>query len=249
MDIKTYLERIDVEYSQECSLEYLSKLQEQHLLTIPYENFDIMDNKKIYLNISDFYQKIIVNKRGGFCYELSGLFDELLKALGYKTYLIAGNVKLGEDRWVGEDCHVASIVVIDNHEHLTDVGYGDGAQKPIPLSGEIVDDVTGFYKIIQVENLFDLQRKREEKDEWGTLYRFSKIKKSLSDFEKMSVQIQTAEDSLFRQRRIAIIATKNGRIVLSNNTLKFTENKILSTQDFEEKDFHNILSKYFKLNI
>jgi N-hydroxyarylamine O-acetyltransferase len=249
MDINVYLDRINVKHSKECTLDYLTKLQKQHLLIIPYENFDIMDRKRIDLNISNFYEKIIVSKRGGFCYELSGIFDELLKKLGYKTHLISGNVKLGEDRWVGENCHVASIVCIDGQEYIADVGYGDGSQIPVSLSGELVPDVTGVYRIIPVnDNLYDLQRKQAD-ESWGTLYRFSRQKKSLKDFEEMSTKIQTAEDSLFRQRRIAIIATKNGRIVLSNNTLKFTENGILTTRNFEEKDYYNILSKYFNLHL
>lgn len=243
MNIEMYLKKINVAPQKVCDASYLSQLHENHLLHIPYENLDIIYKKPIELDTKRFFTKIIENKRGGFCYELSGLFHELLIALGFQSKLISGNVNDGQGGWVGEDVHVAGIVKIENKEYLTDVGFGDGIRKPILLSGEEMSDVSGIYKIFPVDNKYDLKRKNG--DTWITLYRFSTEKKYLTDFQKACKYIQTDEKSPFVQRRIVTIATNEGRITLSENSLTLTKYGIKERKEFPEEKFSYILNKYF----
>ena len=72
MDIFRYLERIHYTRSIEPTAEVLSGLQKKHLLTVPFENLDIINKVKIDLNNS--YDKVVNCKRGGFCYELNFAF-------------------------------------------------------------------------------------------------------------------------------------------------------------------------------
>ncbi len=69
-------------------LESLKFLQRQHLLTVPFENLDIHWKRPIVLDGNHFYDKIIGDKRGGFCYELNGLFYELLAEIGFQNKII-----------------------------------------------------------------------------------------------------------------------------------------------------------------
>ena len=82
VQIKQYLQRI--EYSQLVSpdLDTLSGLQWAHITHIPYENLDILAGIPLSLKTEDLFQKIVAGKRGGYCFELQGLYGELLKSSG-----------------------------------------------------------------------------------------------------------------------------------------------------------------------
>ena len=79
MDIRTYLERIGYDKSVRPDLESLFGLHCTHLLTVPFENLDIHIRVPIQLSKGALWDKIVVHKRGGFCYELNGMFAWLLK--------------------------------------------------------------------------------------------------------------------------------------------------------------------------
>jgi N-hydroxyarylamine O-acetyltransferase len=85
MNLNSYLKRIKISQLEKPNLSFLSKLQEQHLRTVPFENLDIHQGKKILLEENRIYEKIVVNERGGFCYELNGLFCWLLRSLDFSV--------------------------------------------------------------------------------------------------------------------------------------------------------------------
>ncbi|MEB2297575.1 MAG: arylamine N-acetyltransferase, partial [Ignavibacteria bacterium] len=92
MDINLYLNRIDVRKIMEPSLAFLTELQNHHLLSIPFEDLDIPNRSRIELDLNKLYNKIILTGRGGFCYELNGLFYWLLTSLGFKVDMLSARV-------------------------------------------------------------------------------------------------------------------------------------------------------------
>ena len=92
MNCNQYLQRIKVKEIENPTYSFLSKLQAQHLFTVPFENLDIHQGKKIVLEESQIYQKIVVRGRGGFCYELNGLFCWLLRALGFSVSMVSSQI-------------------------------------------------------------------------------------------------------------------------------------------------------------
>ena len=93
MDTERYLRRIGIkETTFLVNAESLKFLQKQHLLHIPFENLDIHWKRPILLDTGKFYEKIIEEKRGGFCYELNGLFYELLTEIGFQCKIISARV-------------------------------------------------------------------------------------------------------------------------------------------------------------
>ena len=122
MNLDKYLSRIEVNPREVRSdVETLRLLQRQHLLHVPFENLDIHWKRPIVLDTERLYKKIVVNGRGGFCYELNGLFNELLTSVGFHTHLVSGRVYNAERKLGPEFDHMA-IVVLLNGEYLADVG-------------------------------------------------------------------------------------------------------------------------------
>lgn len=74
INLKKYFERINFKSAPKADLSTLKQLHRLHLLNIPFENLDIHFNKKIILSFEKIEKKIVTGNRGGFCYEMNGLF-------------------------------------------------------------------------------------------------------------------------------------------------------------------------------
>ena len=79
---RAYLERIGVSSPVEPDAETLADLQERHLYTVPFENLSIHLGEPIVIEEQPLFDKIVTRRRGGFCYEVNGLFSMLLRTLG-----------------------------------------------------------------------------------------------------------------------------------------------------------------------
>ncbi len=248
MDIQKYLERFNAPLLAETSLPFLTELQRQHLHHIPFENLDVIRKVPIYLNVQSIFNKIVQEKRGGYCYELNGLFQTLLTMLGYDAHLVAATVLRPNDQWAKADTH-ASIVLHLDQPYLVDVGFGAATPRsPIPLDGSERTDINGIYKLMSgSEQTFDLIQENEAGSR--TLYRFSSDKKNLIDFHEGCVFNQVAKESSFTHYDIVSCATDTGRITLTNHTLTVVENGIHTTSELSADDKKHVLQTMFKLYV
>src|SRR5882762_11252525 len=92
MDIKAYLQRINYLGSLVPTAQTLRELQVAHLQTVPFENLSIHSAEPIILDDDALFEKIVVRRRGGFCYELNGLFAALLRDLGFEVKMLSAQV-------------------------------------------------------------------------------------------------------------------------------------------------------------
>lgn len=88
--INEYLRRMHWQGTKEVSLRNLTDMHRLHLFRIPYENLDLIHGVSLSLTPESLFQKIILNHRGGYCFELQGAFYYLLKSLGYEIKQYAG---------------------------------------------------------------------------------------------------------------------------------------------------------------
>lgn len=129
---RAYLARIGVAVSQLSplpSLSLLRELQVRHLKSVPFENLSIHLGEPIVLETDALFEKIVTRRRGGFCYELNGLFAALLQTFGFDVELLAGTV--GGSRPFD---HLALGVQLPGEPQtwLSDVGFGRLSAYPIP---------------------------------------------------------------------------------------------------------------------
>src|SRR5215216_896010 len=132
MNTEKYLRRIGIEKTKiSANAETLKFLQKQHLLHVPFENLDIHWQRPIVLETGKFYQKIVENPRGGFCYELNGLFYELLNKIGFQSKIISARVGNGQGAFSAEYDHLAILTQAGDEEYLVDVGFGSFTAEPL----------------------------------------------------------------------------------------------------------------------
>src|SRR5690349_20763038 len=92
LDVRAYLDRVGYSGGIEATAENLRALHRAHLLTVPFENLDISVGRKIVVDEEVILRKILELRRGGFCYELNGVFAALLRALGFQVTLLSARV-------------------------------------------------------------------------------------------------------------------------------------------------------------
>src|SRR5581483_8171450 len=125
VDPAAYLERIAAERPAEPTLDALADLALAHLYTVPFENLDIAAGRPLSVDAGAIYDKIVRRRRGGFCYELNGLFSCLLRALGYDVTLLAAQVPEPPDGTPRPDrAHLVLLVRLED-PWLVDVGWGE----------------------------------------------------------------------------------------------------------------------------
>ena len=161
MNSNSYLNRLGITEAKRPTLSFLTELQNKHLLSIPFEDLDIPDRARIELNLRKIYNKIIPTKRGGFCYELNGLFHWLLTKLGYKVDMLSARVYNQQTNELGPEFdHMALLVHLKkgllDKDFLVDVGFGDSFRIPIEMPSAInnydnmvAEDISGSYRIIK----------------------------------------------------------------------------------------------------
>lgn len=249
MFVEEYLDRIGIREIKTPSFEFLSELQQKHMQSIPFEDLDIPDGDNIILDIERIYGKVIKKKRGGFCYELNGLFYSLLKMLGFDPVMIEARVYNAGKKELGPHFdHMAVLVRLEN-TYLTDVGFGDSFRTPIVFPGGSASDVSGNYKLQTMPGQVHRLMKLNE-GEWILQYEFSERPRRLEDFTEMCDYQQFNPESHFRQRNICTIATEDGRITLSENSLTITTGSAKEkTAVNNQMEFHNLLNKYFGIKL
>lgn len=247
MKTEKYLQRIGIEKSDFVpNLENLKHLQQQHLLNIPFENLDIHWKKPIDLSSDALYQKIVENKRGGFCYELNGLFFELLQKIGYESKRVSARVSDGKGDFGQEFDHLAIITRIKGEDYLVDVGFGDFCAEPIKfVLDEEQTDANGTFLIKQFdENYFEVVKKNGES--FISQYIFTLFERHLSEFEDMCLFHQTSPDSHFTQNKVCSLMCAGGRKTLTDKRFMTTKaNQKEEVTINSEEEFAEILEREF----
>ncbi|MGW5324743.1 arylamine N-acetyltransferase family protein [Streptomyces sp. NPDC004014] len=146
-----YLRRIEAVRPRRPTAEALRDLHLRHLRTVPFENLSIHLGEEIVLEEERLLDKVVGRRRGGFCYELNGVFGALLAALGYEVALLAGRVYGDEGRLGIPYDHLALRVrTADGADWLADVGFGAHSHFPLALAergGQA--DLSGTYRVTE----------------------------------------------------------------------------------------------------
>ena len=220
------------------------------MLTVPFENLDIHLGKPIILDTRRFYRKIVVDKRGGYCYELNGCFAWLLKKMGFEVSILSAKVAGKNGSFSPEFDHMNLLVRLEENL-LVDVGFGDSFTEPKPI--DIEDDTIDhgyFYRIAGKNRVRILYRRANQNSPWHSQYKFSLLPRQLSDFVLRNKYQQTSPHSYFAQQRMISRLTRSGRITL-------TDSKLITTRDHERvirdvqspKEFDELLFKHFQIII
>lgn len=218
LDLAAYFARIGYAGGREATLETLQALHFAHPTHIPFENLDIQLGLPVKLDLDSLQDKLIVRKRGGYCFEQNAVFAAALDALGFQVTRLAGRVSTGSTR-INPRTHMLLRVDLDGGPWLADVGFGaETLLAPVPLEGDEVSEQFGWrYRVIKEDAVYLLQLLQGEA--WRELYRFTLDEQYPIDYEMANHYTSTHPNSGFVRSVSAGLPGPEIRLSLRNREL------------------------------
>lgn len=242
-----YLERIGYQGPLDGSAEALASLQERHLHSVPYENLDIVRGVPLSLDIELLYDKIVVRRRGGYCFELNALFGWLLRELGYPVTDYMARFWRDEPNPPPKRRHHVLRVEADGVPFLCDVGVGGIVPvRPVRLT-EGLEQRQGeeMYRLEQDSYFGWVLCERKGKD-WERIYSFTEEPQLPKDYIMASYWCEHSPDSIFKRQRMAAIRTADGRNSLSGGEFRmFRPDGVHTQTPLTEEAFRQALRELF----
>lgn len=259
MDLKTYLARIGVSGpSDPPTLDLLRSVHLCHLLNVPFENLTVHSGGRVLLEIPLLYDKIVVQRRGGFCCENNGLFSWLLSKLGFQVTILSGQVKSRITGYYGPPFdHLILVVSLNGTRWLCDVGFGDaGFSSPLSLDTcDPQEQGHRVYRIRKNEGQHFVEWQQEENrgadGEWTEIYKFTLEPRCLEDFEEMCEYHQSSPHSIFFCKSLCTVLKPEGRLTYIGHKLISsafpTQTKELekTTREIKDEEIPDILAEKF----
>jgi N-hydroxyarylamine O-acetyltransferase len=165
-DLDAYLERIGLRGRPS-----LAKVHRAHVTSIPFENLDPHRGIPVSLALGDLEQKLVAERRGGYCFEQNLLLKAAFEALGAEVDLLLARVRLGAERGVTRPrTHLVLRVRSDGDSWHADVGFGIGTLlEPLPFGpGPAVEQSGWRFRV--VEDGAELVLQSAAGEEWVDVY-------------------------------------------------------------------------------
>jgi N-hydroxyarylamine O-acetyltransferase len=214
--LSRYFARVGYSGDAKVSLTTLRDLHRSHLLSIPYENLDIHLGVPLTLDAERIFAKLVDERRGGWCYEMNGLFGLVLESLGFAVRRVSGTVGRAEHGWRAQGNHLVLVVTLDR-PWIADVGFGDGFLTPLPLEPGSYTQSFLHYRVSR-----DGPRWRVDNHAHGGAdgFDFTLTPRSLDHFAVQCRELQTSPESGFVRTTVCERFTRDGLVMLRGATLK-----------------------------
>jgi N-hydroxyarylamine O-acetyltransferase len=214
-DANAYLKRIGLTAAPPVNEEGLTQLHKAQFFSIPFENFDIQLGKEISLDRADIFNKLVLKKRGGYCFELNGLMDMALEHFGFKSRPLLARVHLTPVP--GSRSHLLNLVEFRHASWIIDAGFGAGGLRgPVPLENRTFHFEGGYSYQLEECHPWGWMMRTLDKGTWKDSYSFDMEYVSDADRAMGNFFTSHSPDTHFTQIRTTSRPTENGRISLSN---------------------------------
>ncbi|WP_312648321.1 arylamine N-acetyltransferase family protein [Aminipila sp.] len=253
--VRNYFTRLEIVYDKDKwkpSEENLTILQNIHIAMIPYENLSILMKETISLNGNDLYDKIIVNHRGGYCFEVNGLFTHLLKALGYQVTVYNCRF-IYENQGVQIRRHRIMKVDFEQMSYITDVSFRNESPRYALrfVCDEVQSDGIAEYKFTQDEYYGYVMWQKLTGQSWKKVFGFEESPQSETDFFLPNYFCETHPQSPFVDEPHMSICPENEHITIAGR--KFVSSKkniIVETRTINSgEEFCHFCKAYFGIVI
>ena len=133
MNMERFLARIGFRGELSVDKPTLDKLMAAHINSVTFENLDQQLGHPVTMGLEDIYRKVVEQRRGGWCFELNGLFGWALREIGFEVDYLAGQVGRRADDPEFLADHMLLRVNLDL-PLLVDVGFGCGLASSLPFA-------------------------------------------------------------------------------------------------------------------
>ncbi len=254
---QSYCQGVRLDYAQYSnripSLDVLTQFQQAQLISYPFQSLSTVLREPIQLEDEIVFQKIVMDQRGGYCYELNGLFQSVLRYLGFDVETLSAYIVHDNNPALPKaKTHTLLKVNLNQQDYLVDVGFG-GLVPTIPLKLEanlIQHTPHGRYQLTRFKDKYVLST--EVKGQWKMLYAFDLNVQNIADLEVGNWFVSTHPHSPFRTRLMLSRIEANG---IRHNLLNTRYQRHQLGKASESKELNSLqalfdlLSEVFFINI
>ncbi len=245
--LENYFRRIAYNGKTQKDISTVSEIMRCQLFSVPFENLDVQAGKIVSLVPEEIVEKILVHNRGGYCYEVNGLFAMALQELGVPYIFVAARPMIYPVR--RPKTHMAIVAEVDGEKWLIDLGFGSNSiRKPMRLDVtdvEVQQDADRFMLSKTDESKYRLKAFVE--GEWVNQYEFDLYPQEWIDFVPANHLNSTHPDTIFVKKLIVVLQNPTGKVVLMGDTLKTVSNGITTKEFVSPENRSAILSTHFGL--
>lgn len=247
-DLQAYVRRIGYEGPLEPTAATLRELHRRHVQTFPFENLNPLLRWAIPLDGQSLQQKMVQQRRGGYCFEQNLLLSHALQAIGFEVTGLAARVLSNRPPdSMPARTHMLLLVNAEGEQWLADAGFGSMTMaEPIKMELNTVQPtshesrrVTAIGDSVESGAVEASGRDGAEsgaadasgsggqeflmtvgiRDEWRPLFRFNLEPQALADYEMANFYVSHRPGSHFTNSLTAARPTATGRYGLRNNEL------------------------------
>lgn len=242
-----YCQRIQYLGELKPDLVTVKALMQQHLTTIPFENLTVLAGKAVSLKPEDLIEKLIYQQRGGYCYEMNGLFTMALTALGLDYQWVAARPLFYPVK--RPRTHAALIVKFEGVEWLLDLGFGSyGIREPMRLD-QLNQPIPQAYDqfMLTQEADGDLAVQALVDGSWVKQYGFNRNAIDWIDFLPANWMNSTHPEAIFTQKPVIVLFTPDGRKILFGQSFKTYQAGRVSLKEIPPEQLDQVLKQEFNL--
>ncbi len=209
MDLDAYFARIGWRGARTATSDVLAGLIAHHTRAIPFENLDVLLGRGVSLALPALEDKLVTQRRGGYCFEHSTLFAHVLRTLGFAVRTHSARVIMVTPKAQAPRTHMFLTV----GDVMLDPGFGGfAARTPVPLDGT----PAGEHRLVRDGDELVLEHAGQRL--WITT-----LDEDLPiDFEVANHFTATSPASAFRQRMMLRMFTDDGKVTAMNRDVTIT---------------------------
>lgn len=205
--VQNYLQILKL-HGRKLDFEFLSDLVTQHVATFAFSSVGCQLGGNLPLDFESLYQRIVIQRRGGYCFEQNGLLYGILEELGFSPKLFLARVIYNQDTHPGLT-HRISMIEYENQQYVLDVGFGFlGPSLPISMSGVESDDGRRTFRIAQCHPGEYYMQVFKDND-FFSLYRFELARYGQADCELGHFFSHRHPDANFVNHLVGSLIQKN----------------------------------------
>jgi N-hydroxyarylamine O-acetyltransferase len=219
VDLDAYFARTGYQGPRTPTLATLHGLVRAHVQTIPFENLDVLLGKPIELEPAAVIQKLVHDRRGGYCFEQNTLLLEVLSALGFHVRPLSARVRWQRPRdYTPARTHLLVRVELDE-PWLADVGVGAMSPTAALRLAEHGEQATPHEPRRLHREGHMIYHQARLGDDWHDIAEITLEEMPLIDRIVANWYTSTHPQSHFKHRLLVARATPTGRVTLLNDTL------------------------------
>ncbi|MDF0606246.1 arylamine N-acetyltransferase [Neisseriaceae bacterium TC5R-5] len=218
-----FFQRIKLDAVMSWNLAVINKIIAHSQQSLPFDNLSVLYSPEVPLTAASIREKIIINGKGGLCYELNPLLHSVMQQSGINITLMTATVYDNvQNNWFAfQDTHVFNILNHDGKQYLLDIGFGlKSPRVMVALNGDIVKFKDTEYQITHDSLFYYFNFKKSNDLAWSIGYRFTMDYKSISmaSLEKIRKIITFESVSPFNKTPLIAIFTADGSRLLTNSS-------------------------------